>query len=492
MYFKLAVFSTALNILALIMPLALLQVYDRILPNQNSGSAFVIFSAVAIALLLGGVLRAARARMFSHISATADHRNWMLVSDRLMSQNVEFETAQHLMDGPAKARDFEAGEAAVGLYDAPFVLVFIGLIWFLGGQVVLVPLGIIFLAAGVVLFTHAQGSAARQLFERDNREMKRIVTQIANSTGGDLRSIAGQMAQMSTLLRRRAQALLGVEAASARQLDLMQVAGLATTVLIVGFGAAVVLNGHMTTGGLAACTLLGSRAASQGIGAVLAMTRRADTQTANRLMRSLEKADASEAPPTDCMQVLSRVFSEEEISTGDVILIKGDETKQEARVLQSLVTALWGTGAHRTDAVLVPARPEFVRGTLLENLSGFEKERAQDALALSIALGLDVMIGRLAQGYETNVSRTENGGLSHGAVKRAMIVQALVARPRLLLLERPAAGLDLDGRKRLASVLNEHAQDITVVMTTTEAALSEIVTKRICAPAIALQNEAGK
>lgn len=492
MQFKLAVFSTAINVLALIMPLALLQVYDRILPNQSAGTAFVVFFAVGIALVLGGLLRVARARSFSRISALADHRNWMAVSERLMSQDADFQTAQHLLDIPPKARDAEAGEAAVALYDAPFAVVFLGLIWFLGGYVVLAPLAIICLAAAIVVFTRSQGEAARDLFATSSRNMKLIVAQLTFGAVGDLRSVAGRLAAFSSALRHRAHSLMGVESAAGRQLDLMQVAGLATTVLVVGFGAAVVLNGDMTTGGLAACTLLGSRAASQGIGAVLAVSRRGETKAAHAELRNLESKIETGVAPEDCIQTLSRMFSLDEITAEDVILIEGEESEQEAAALQALVTSLWSSGGHRVDTVLIAARPVFVRGSLLENLSAFDAEREKYALELSVELGLDVMIGRLAQGYETEVSRTNSGGLSHGAVKRAMIVQALVMRPKLLLLERPAAGLDLDGRKRLAAVLQGHAHETAVVMTTSEEALSDIATKRVQALEIELQNGGAK
>ncbi len=482
MLFKLAVFSTAINILALIMPLALLQVYDRILPNQSSGTAFVIFSAVAVALLLAGVLRLARARAFSRVSATSDHHNWMIVANRMMAQNTDLATARHLMDIPPKARDFEAGEAAVGLYDAPFVLIFLSLIWFLGGDVVLAPVAIVVLATAVVLMSRKQGVAARNSFAHDTGAMESKISQLALGATSDLRSVAGRMSDLSTLLRRRAKSAMGVELAGGRQLDLMQIAGLATTVLVVGFGAAAVLKGNMTTGGLAACTLLGSRAASQGIGAILAVSRKTDTKAANAEMRRLERMEENAATAEDTIQILTEALSLDGAPQNGVILIAGDARKHEAAILQSVVTALWSSGAHRSDAVLVPARPEFMRGTLIENLSGFETESEQAALDLSIALGLDVMVGRLAQGYETEVSRTESGGLSHGAVKRAMIVQALVGCPRLLLLERPAAGLDLEGRSRLASVLKERANNLIVVMTTSEEVLVDIATKRVQVP----------
>ena len=61
------------------------------------------------------------------------------------------------------------------------------------------------------------------------------------------------------------------------------------------------------------------------------------------------------------------------------------------------------------------------------------------------------------------------GDCSQGERKRALIARALVARPRLLLLDEPGAGLDLPGRETLLASLDRLARDqpeLAIVMTT--------------------------
>ena len=129
--FWIVALSLLSNILGLALPLSLIQVYDRIIPNQALGTAAVLFSAVLIALLLDGLARFARSAIFARIGSAEEHRLSLRVARHVLAMpREEFRRmGAGRIDGlfatVARSREVLEGRTLMGLFDAPFALAFL-------------------------------------------------------------------------------------------------------------------------------------------------------------------------------------------------------------------------------------------------------------------------------------------------------------------------------------------------------------------------------
>jgi len=128
----------------------------------------------------------------------------------------------------------------------------------------------------------------------------------------------------------------------------------------------------------------------------------------------------------------------------------------------------------RREVMLVDQSPYLFNVSIRENISfAWPSATLADIEEAGRAAGLDELIRRLPEGYETKTG--ERGlALSAGERQRIALARALLRRPRVLILDEPTSALDADTERLVASNLRQALPDATLIVITHKPALAAL------------------
>ncbi|MCH8189566.1 MAG: type I secretion system permease/ATPase, partial [Proteobacteria bacterium] len=144
-YGQVIIAAVLINIFALATPLFIMTVYDRVVPNNATETMWVLAIGAAIVFGFDFVVRSLR----GYYLDTAGKRADVLMSTRIFNHVLDMQLAARPASSGALAntlrefesvRDFFTSATLAALVDLPFVLLFIGVIWAVAGNVAIIPL----------------------------------------------------------------------------------------------------------------------------------------------------------------------------------------------------------------------------------------------------------------------------------------------------------------------------------------------------------------
>lgn len=484
-------FSLAINLLMLIVPIYMMQMYDRVISSGNVDT-LVMLSIIAVAgLLTMALVEMMRSRIMVRLGSWVDHALSGPVLSGGMNDSL---TASGALTGASGLRElntlrgFLTGAGVFPFLDAPWVPLFIGIIFFIHPVLGWLAVGggvIVFLCALANDFStraplkQANGAAAKALYRAD--------AMVRNA------DVAAAMGMGPHLVRRwrdsneeglRLQAL-----ASDRAGGISAVAKFVRLVLqisMLGVGAYFVTQGQLTGGGMIAASIILSRAMApieQSInawrGAVGAkgayeniqklLRRTPATGDAMALPRPTGKLSVEGigfVPPGSPEPVLRGVSLE--IQAGECVGLIGASASGKTTLARILVGSWRPTAGHaRLDGADVfiwdaadrgrfigylPQDVELFDGPVRENIARMGEPDPDAVIAAAQLAGVHELILRLPQGYETIIG---DGGtrLSGGQRQRIALARALYGDPALVVLDEPNSNLDTEGERALMDAM---------------------------------------
>ena len=504
---RIMVASFVVNMLALGMPLVILQIYDRIIPNLSYETLSYLLGGLFIVMVLDTLLKIVRSHISGWSASYIDYVAGVEAVRRALyarPEEVEQEAASTHIDRmnalSATARMF-AGPARMGLVDLPFIFIFLGAMAIISPVIASLMVVLFAIFARLLL---VKSQAIQQLQdERQNLDRRKYDFVIEALSGIETIKTMGCEPQMMRRYERLQEAIAlafhrSVLMDGATQAMSASFASI-TMVTIVTSGAFLVIEGTQSIGTLACCLLLGGRAVEvlvrsvrswselsnfdlvkKNVDALLSINPdpeeirpRVELDDGAFELRNVQLSPASERDAESSGITLS-------IPDGAVIGIRGNQPAEDRDFLRLLRARrlpaggtmmiggydafdLAGCDLSRSIAY-VSNSPAIFSGTILDNLTLFNpREGLQAARRAAQLIGLESDIQQLPQGYDMQIGTGGNETLPPSFRQRICIARAIASQPQVLLLDEANALLDQRSDAQLRKGLDALRGTMTIV-----------------------------
>lgn len=510
------------NLMALVMPLFVMNVYDRVVPNQAVETLWVLAIGAVLAISADLLLRLMRTWFVDLAANRAD----VVVSSRIMQRIL----GQRLESRPeavgafaSNVQAFETVRAMVGsmtviaLVDLPFFLFFALIIALVGGWLVVpVLLGaavLLLYALSVQARMHRLSDAMNQAASKRNAVLVEGLTTLetvkAFNAAGRLQHSWEQTTRFLSGCSAKLRLLGGSVASLAAWLQQL------VAISIIVIGVYLIIDGQITQGGLIAAYLLSSRAmspisqtaglmaqfyqASIAMDAVEGMMQAPQEGSENRAQQhdpgagSIEFHDVTFSYPGSDKPALDKLSFK--LEAGERVGLLGRAGCGKSTVAKLLLGLYQPqSGSIFVDGVniqqidpselrrrfnYVPQDTRLLQGSVYDNIAlgtaQLDKQRLLFALNAS---GLAALVGAQAEGLSLPVG--EGGDHLSGGQRQSVVVARALATPaNMLLLDEPTAAMDSTLEAHVRENLREYSQDRSLLLITHRNPLLELVDRLI-------------
>jgi len=521
--------SLLVNLFVLASPLFTMSVYDRVIPNNATETLWVFAVGVFAVYILDTFLKYTRTLLLESAGKKSD----VIISSILFEKILDLQMAHHPKSVGSFAsnlkdfdsiRSFLTNTTLTAVVDFPFAIIFIFVIAYIGGWLVVVPLVTMFLILAYAVLlrnplknsiesTHKAAAAKNSILIE---ALQNIETLKTLGTFGHVQwaweEASGEIAQKSLKSRILSSSISTVTG------FLTQI----TTVIVVVAGVYMIGEHSLSMGGLIAIVIISSRAVAPMGQAAALIANYSDAKSAYEVLDSIVKKPGERPhgkkfitrsefkgeiefrnlffsyPGSDVQALKNISFN---VKAGEKVAIIGRIGSGKSTI-SKLLLKLYDAdeGAILLDGIDIkqidPAELRKNIGYVSQDISLFSasvKENItyrasyasdEELIRASVISGSDEFIRKHPHGYEMPIGE-RGAGLSGGQRQSIGIARALLLDPPIIIMDEPSNAMDQLSESRLISNLQEYLADKTTILITQKTSLLCLVDR------IIVMNEGG-
>jgi len=526
-YWSAALGALLINVLALAGTFFTMNVYDRVVPNQAFTTLWSLAIGVSIAMLFEFISRNVRAHVLDVAGKKADLIMGAMLFRKALAIRMEHKPASsgsfaNQLREFESVRDFVASATLATVSDLPFTLLYVAVIFMIGGQLGFIPLLLIPVIIGVSVMIQWP---LKKVMKENLRESSLKQGVLIETVEGieTLKATGGEryMQERWELFSAKASdTSMKSKRLSALAMNFVSWITQFETVMIVVFGVYLIADGKLTQGALIGSVILASRALAPLAQVAGLAVRFQQAKAALDSLSALMKKPVEHDPEVEYLNnpsisgaiELKRVgfhypspngmkppeFLKDinvKINAGDRVAILGRVGSGKSSLLRVMSNLYRPTSGQvfcdgidikqidpadwRANVGYVSQDSRLFYGSLRENVMlGRPDATIHELLRVGKLTGVDALAADSPHGW--NLPIGENGdGLSGGQKQLVALARSLIARPKLMLMDEPTSAMDTQTEAAFITHLNEATQGTTLVVVTHRPSLLQLVDRII-------------
>ena len=508
-------FSIFVNILMLVPPLYMLQLYDRVVTSRSNDTLIMLTALVVVLFITMSALEIVRSKILMKIANKLDAQLSSRVFNTLfdLANKRPGKATSQPMSDLTSLKQFLTGNGVFAFFDAPWLPVYIVILYLFHPYFAYFA---IFAALVLLTFTIINEYVTKEkLQDANNLNRDANIFVDANLRNAEVINAMGMKRNILTMWQTKYFSFLNAQnEASAKAgiwANISKTTRMLFQSLMLGLGGYLSIHDEVTAGMMIAGSIMLGRALAPLDLMINSWKQFSSARTSYSRLNSLldefpEKKEYMELPAPTGELLLEDIVvippaSENpsvagvsmRINKGDVVGLIGPSAAGKSSLARAIL-GIWplaagtvrldGADIHQWDKTLLgkyigylPQDVELFYGTVSQNIARFEDVDSAKVVEAAKKAGVHEMILRLPEGYDTIIG-VGGASLSGGQRQRVGFARAIYDNPIFVVLDEPNSNLDDQGEAALVRAIAQlRTLKTTVILITHRPAILQVTNK---------------